>query len=175
MEALLSLLVARLVRPTLSSIPVPGQAVGAAGMRLMGRLLDGRRIRKKHVTVSPPPVVRRESTGGRVTRDADMERARQMIEQYACRGLTVEQLVDRLAVSQKTLNKHFLKAYGHLPGSAIRQVRLDRAKGWLDRTNLTVGRIADMCGFSEHTSFNFFFKRATGCTPSEYRERSRRE
>ena len=90
-----------------------------------------------------------------------------------CEGLTVEQLLERLALSQKTLNKRFAAVYGETPGAAIRRVRTERAKQWLATTDLSVARIATMCGFAEPSNFNLFFNRETGRTPTAYRRLSR--
>jgi LacI family transcriptional regulator len=165
--------IARFSSPTLSSVPASGQLVGLAGMQLLSDLLGGARPTETYVMVAPPPVVERESTGGIAIRNDDIRKAHQMIEQHACEGLTVEQLLERFAISQKTLNKRFAAVYGHTPGAAIRRVRIEQAKRWLATTNLSIARIAAMCGFDEPSNFNLFFKRETGCTPSEYRRQSR--
>ncbi len=167
------LAIARFSRPTLSSIPAPGQLVGVAGMRLLSDLLHGSQPAAARAMVAPPPVAARESTSGTIVRDDDIRRARQLIEDFACQGLTVTQLLDRLALSQKTLNKRFVAVHGETPGAAIRRVRTERAKQWLAATDLSIARIAAMCGFGEPSNFNLFFKRETGCTPSEYRRASR--
>lgn len=164
------LAVARFSTPTLSSIPTPGQAVGAAAMRLISEMLAGARPAAMHLAVPAPPVVQRESTGGITIRDDDIRRAHRMIEQHACEGLAVEDLLERLAISKKTLNKRFLAVYGRTPGEEIRRIRAERAKHWLATTSLTIGRIASMCGFGEASTFNRFFKSEVGSTPSEYRK-----
>jgi LacI family transcriptional regulator len=165
--------IARFSSPTLSSVPSSGQLVGAAAMQLLSNLLSGRRPIKTYVVVAPPPVIQRDSTGGVTVRDDDIRRAHQMIEQHACDGLTVGHLLDRLAISQKTLNKRYIAVHGCTPGEEIRRVRSERAKQWLLTTDLSISRIASMCGFGEPSNFNLFFKRETGCTPSEYRSQKR--
>jgi len=163
------LAIARLSSPSLSSIPAPGQLVGAAGMQVLRAMLNGRRRIRRYTKVPPPPVAGRASTGGTVTPDDDIRQAHRMIQEHACEGLTVNELVDRLALSQKTLNKRFRAVYGCKPGQAIRRVRVERAKGWLSSTRLSISRIATMCGFREASNFAFFFRRETGRSPGEYR------
>jgi len=165
--------IARLSTPSLSSMPAPGQLVGAAGMQLLNAWFDSKRPPKKPVMVAPPPVVERESTGGLIVRNDDIRRAHRMIQRHACEGFTVNELVDRLAISQKTLNKRFSAVYGCRPGEAIRRVRAERARQWLATTGLSIARIATMCGYGELSNFDLFFKRETGCTPSEYRGKLR--
>lgn len=165
--------IARFSVPTISSMPGSGEAIGAAGMKLLAGLLEGKPAPSAPVTVPPPDVVPRESTGGTTLRDDDIRRAHDMIERLACQGLTVEQLLTRVSMSQKTLNKRFEAVYGRTPGATIRHVRAERARELLTATDLSIGRIADMVGFDEPSNFNLFFKREVGCTPGEYRARAR--
>ncbi len=167
------MVVARFSTPTLSSIPAPGQFVGAAGIQLLSDLLNGKRLPERQVLITPPPVAARESTNGSVHRGDDIRRAHQLIDQFACRGLRVLDLLEQLMISQKTLNKRFEAVYGEKPGAAIRRIRLERAQQWLATTELSIGRIAEMCGFSEPSNFNLFFRREAGCTPSAYRKQAR--
>lgn len=164
------LTIARFSTPSLSSIPAPGQMVGALAMQVLSNILAGTHPANARMLVAPPPVVQRESTGGTTVRDDDIRRAHQLIQENACHGLTVTQLLEQLSVSQKTLNKRYSAVYGRTPGEAIRHERAERAKQWLATTQLSIGRIAAMCGFDEPSNFNLFFKREVDCTPSEYRE-----
>lgn len=86
----------------------------------------------------------------------------------------MEQLLERLAISRKTLNKGFMSVYGETPGQAIQRVKLERAKQWLTVADLSITRVAEMCGYSEPSNFDRFFRRPTGQTPGEYHERSGR-
>jgi LacI family transcriptional regulator len=167
------LAIARFSTPTLSSIPAHGEIVGAAGIQLLDELLHGAPAPKKQVLVPPSPVIQRESTGGNAVLNDGIRRARRLIEELACQGLSVSQLVESLGISQKTLNKRFAAVYGMTPGAAIRQHRANRAKHLLATTELSIARIAEMCGFGEPSNFNFFFNRDVGCAPGEYRRSSR--
>jgi len=165
--------IARFSTPTISSLPGSGQAVGKTAIKLLADLLAGDQPPNGPVLVAPPPVAERESTGGTTQRDDDMRKARDLIERFACKGLTVEQLLSRLSLSQKTLNKRFQAVFRMTPGEAIRATRAERACELLATTDLSMGRIADMCGFDEQSNFNLFFKREVGCTPGQYRAKSR--
>ena len=165
--------IARFSVPTISSVPGSGQVVGSAGMRLLVMLLAGKPAPAKPTLVAPPAVVLRESTGGTTVRDDDIRRVHEMILKSACQGLTVDQLLSRVSMSQKTLNKRFEAVFGRTPGAAIRHVRAERAKELLATTELSVSRVSDLCGFDEPSNFNLFFKREVGCTPGHYREKIR--
>ncbi len=165
--------IARFHVPTISSQPSPGERIGAAAMQILLDLLAGKRPPAGCLRIPPPPVVVRESTGGTTVRDDDLARAHDMIQKFACQGLTAQQLIRRVVVSQKTFNKRFQAVYGRTLGAAIRHARAEQAKEWLATTNFPVSRIADMCGFDEPTNFVAFFRREVGCTPGVYRNRAR--
>jgi LacI family transcriptional regulator len=135
--------VARLGNPPISSIPQPGKLVGYRALELLHHILDGS--------------------------EARFHRIRKWIHEHACEGLTVNDLVRSLPMSQFTFSKHFARLYGCTPGEEIRKVKTERAKHYLRSTTLSVERIAGLCGFEQQGKFSKFFKRQTGMTPSEYR------
>ncbi len=82
-------------------------------------------------------------------------------------------LVDDIAAycytSTSTLSHIFAKYYGMTLGDLIRNVRVDRAKLLLTSSSLSVGQIAQSCGFSSTDYFTTVFKKQTGETPKSYR------
>lgn len=160
-------LMGRLANPSLTTQPVQGQMIGYTAMRLLIQLMSGQDVPVKTL-VQPAPIILRESTG-RASANREIQQAYQMIQESACKGLTVDHILQRLNVSQKTLNKRFAAAYGRTPGVEIRRVRAERACQWLSMTDLSIGRISELCGFSEQSNFNIFFRRETGCSPRQYR------
>lgn len=165
--------VARLGTPTISSIPQPGELVGERLIELIHQVLSGEVEAAHDVPILSPPVAVRESTGVKVQGNERFDRIRQWIHDHACEGLTVNDLVKMLPMSQFTFTKHFARLYGHTPGEEIRKVKTERARHYLRATTFSVERIAGLCGFEQPGKFSKFFKRQTGVTPSEYRKEER--
>lgn len=168
-------LAGRVANPTLSSIPQPGQQVGYEAMRLLDEMLAGGPPARGSCYLPNPPIVQRESTGTQADggdRD-DIENGHRLIHERACEGITVNLIMETLTISRMTFTKRFAEVYGRTPGAEIRHVRAERAKQYLLDTDMTVTRIAGMCGFGELSLFCVFFKREVGCTPSEFRRRQR--
>lgn len=163
-------LFARVADPSISTIPQPGRKVGYEAMELLGRLIDDGTPpgSQQHIYVASPPVIERESTRA-APRDSGLAQAWQLIQERACQGIRVADVVSTTTISHVTFNKRFRRAYGQTPGEAIRQAKVAKAKEWLATTHLAVTRIAGMCGFAEGSKFYDFFKRETGLSPSEYR------
>ena len=54
-------------------------------------------------------------------------------------------------------------------------VRVERALHLLDSGELSVGEISDICGFGDPSYFGKAFRKRTGLTPSQYRNRKAQE
>ncbi len=73
---------------------------------------------------------------------------------------------------------HFIRAfretYGRTPGQYLTLRRVERAQEMLRTANLSVTEICALVGFSSLGTFSSTFKRLTGATPTEYRDRHHR-
>ncbi|MBB1159300.1 helix-turn-helix transcriptional regulator [Amycolatopsis dendrobii] len=65
----------------------------------------------------------------------------------------------------------FRAGYGQTPGQYLSRRRIERAEDLLRTADLSVTEICSLVGFSSLGSFSASFKKHTGLTPSEYRER----
>jgi AraC family transcriptional regulator len=90
----------------------------------------------------------------------------------AMRPLTLRELAAAACVSPSYLSRVFRSQYGCAPGAALELVRLERARTMLARSNLTIGQVADACGFADPLYFSRRFRAAHGIAPSAYREDS---
>jgi AraC-like DNA-binding protein len=77
---------------------------------------------------------------------------------------------ESLGLSPRTLQLR-LKSRGVSFSDILDQQRLKRAKSILRNTDMTIGEIADHLGYEERTSFGRAFKRWTGLSPQQYRQR----
>lgn len=164
---------ARLNDPPLSTIRPPGEQVGYEAMALLDRLMQGERPPPAAVEVPTTTLVVRESTSRGQQRDEEVEQALRMIDEEACRGLTVAHLAEALRVPRSTLEDRFAEQVGRSPGEQIDRVRLDAARRLLAETELSIARIAGMVGFSRSSGFGGFFRRAAGMSPTQYRREQR--
>ena len=88
--------------------------------------------------------------------------------------LNVNFLADELQIHRSTLVNLFKKRFGRLPGQAIYDRRIERAKSLLAGTLLPVKEIARRCGIPDESSFCRFFKNRIHQTPQQYRQKERR-
>lgn len=155
--------------PAISTIAQPGRLVGSAALAMVHRMLQGQRLAARKVIIPTPPVTIRQSTVAQTSANAPVLLAREWIHKRACEGITVNDLLELVPMSQHTFSERFAKMFGRTPGEEIRQVRCERAKHYLHTTNLTVERIGELCSYSNSAKFGNFFKRVTGMSPGQYR------
>jgi two-component system response regulator YesN len=55
----------------------------------------------------------------------------------------------------------------------VENLRITKATGMLMKHDLLLSHIAELLGFSDSFAFSHFFKRAVGCSPTEFRKRHR--
>ena len=85
---------------------------------------------------------------------------------------SLERVAERLAMSSRTLRRKLGQSdatFQQLLDDERRRV----AESHLSNSDLSIQRIAELCGFQDAQNFSQAFRRWTGLSPSEYR-RSRR-
>ncbi|MEE2055221.1 helix-turn-helix transcriptional regulator [Nocardiopsis tropica] len=83
--------------------------------------------------------------------------------------LTLADVADEVRLSAFHLVRVFRRATGETPHRYLTRLRIEKARRLLRDTDLTVARIAPLCGFSEAGALSTAFLRHTGVRPSVYR------
>lgn len=161
----------RLSDPPLSSVVDDPARIGYEAARLLGRLMRGRRARGRRL-IPPLGVEARRSTDVTAVEDPVVAEAMRSIRRRAAEGLKVEDLLREAHVSRSAFYRRFRAAIGRTPHAEILRVKLDRVKGLLLRTELSVEEIAELSGFDHAEYLSVAFKRETGLAPGAFRRRS---
>ena len=106
-------------------------------------------------------------------RDAQIAKALQYIRRHATANIRVADILTVVTLSRRTLEKRFKQWLGHTPHEEIQRVRMNRIMDLLAETELSVHEIASRAGFEHNEYMAAAFKRETGVTPTEYREKAR--
>jgi two-component system, response regulator YesN len=96
-------------------------------------------------------------------------------EHYSDHGLSLDQLAEKFNMSPTYISKLFKE---HAEGNFIDyliEVRIEAAKKLLENKNAKIGDIAASVGYANSRSFMRSFKKCTGLTTTEYRDRFTRE
>lgn len=101
--------------------------------------------------------------------DIVLQAARYMDEHYA-EPITADTLAAQLNCSARTMQRMFNKRLALGPIDYLMQIRIDKAKELLCRTNAGLKDIAEAVSYVDSYYFSRLFKRYTGVSPSTYRE-----
>jgi AraC-like DNA-binding protein len=96
-------------------------------------------------------------------------RIREYIEKNYMENLTLTSIATHFFISQFYLQHLFKDTFGDSPINYLIRFRLERAKRLLTSTKHSVKTVAGMCGYESVPYFCLAFKKATGLTPTEYR------
>lgn len=84
--------------------------------------------------------------------------------------LSVDDIADHIALSAKYVRQLFHEQYGMPLSNFILNERLGKVKELLEQTSMQITEIAEQSGFQTKSHFFTAFKKATGMTPSQYRD-----
>lgn len=88
--------------------------------------------------------------------------------------LSLADLARAADLSERQLYRLFRGAVGLSPHQYVIQERVERAKGLLRRTDLSVAAVAVAVGFAHRQHLDRHFKRLTGVSPERYRQEAMR-
>lgn len=66
---------------------------------------------------------------------------------------------------------HFKESTGDSPKVFVQKIRVEMSKALLENTQLRMDAILERIGYSDDSAFRRLFKKYTGLSPREYRER----
>lgn len=107
------------------------------------------------------------------SRDDAVEQAITWMRDHLAEAVTIADLADRAAMSERTFIRRFREVTGMPPGHYLQKMRIDSAKRLLEQTDLLLEDIVEQIGYADISSFRRLFKKETMLSPKQYRERFR--
>lgn len=86
------------------------------------------------------------------------------------KNITIDNLAQQFNISKYYLIRKFDTNKYQTPMAFLASVRINKAKNYLQYSEFPIAEIATKCGFSSLDYFSKAFKKATGTSPSKYRE-----
>ena len=105
-------------------------------------------------------------------RTAALAYAVHAIQSDLTQSLDVEEMARSLQMSASHFIRTFKAQVGYSPLAYQTRLRIERAKDLLRNTSLRVSEIAAQIGYQNPMYFSSTFKKHTGMTPLEYRDKS---
>jgi LacI family transcriptional regulator len=160
--------------PTLSSIETNGTQNGYLLAEYLDGVMRGKHLPKQIFHVIPTRIVPRQSTDATAIPDRQISKALEFIwSEAGHRPISVPDVVKLIGSSRRFAEIHFKTAVGRTIMEEIRRVKLKRVCALLAETNLPIGEIAEMCGFTRESHLAFLFRKSFNTTMSQYRKLAR--
>lgn len=110
-------------------------------------------------------LARKDSAGGL------MDRVMTFIDAHLSEDLSVKRIAHEVCLSPSRLMHRMRSEHNASLAACITRARIDKARYLLRSTTMRVGAIAQEVGYRDQSYFTRAFKRASGQTPKQYRDR----
>ncbi len=104
------------------------------------------------------------------TRDARINNLIDYLQHNISQPLNLDTLAESVAMSRRTLTRHFMKATGMSVASWITAERLRRSQLLLESSNLPIEAVAEQVGYLSAVTWRQQFKARFGVSPAEWRK-----
>lgn len=103
--------------------------------------------------------------------DAEIEKIQDYIEQHYEDKITIDTLANLINVGRRTFERRFKDATNNTAIEYIQRVRIEAAKKFFEASRKNISEIMFDVGYTDTKAFRDIFKKITGLTPIEYRNK----
>ena len=109
--------------------------------------------------------------GQRDHEDDVIREAQDYIEANYTEKITVDQLADNFAIGRRSFERRFKKATNNTVVEYIQRVKMEAAKRSFETSRKNINEVMFDVGYADTKAFRSIFKKVTGLTPIEYRNK----
>jgi len=109
--------------------------------------------------------------GQRSHNDEDIKGVQDFIEDNYQEKITIEQLADMCATGRRSFERRFKKATNNTIVEYLQRVKVEAAKRAFENSRKNVNEVMYDVGYTDTKAFRDVFKKVTGLTPVEYRNK----
>jgi transcriptional regulator GlxA family with amidase domain len=103
--------------------------------------------------------------------DNDVRGAQEFIEQNYTERITVDELARQFAMGRRSLERRFKAATNNSIAEYIQRVKIEAAKRSFESSRKNITEVMFDVGYTDTKAFRSVFKKITGLTPIEYRNK----
>ena len=107
--------------------------------------------------------------------DEPIKKAQEFIENNFEDKITVDQLASMLALGRRNMERRFKKATANTVVEYIQRVKIEAAKKNLETGRKNINEVMYHVGYSDNKAFRTVFKKITGLSPIEYKNKYNKE
>lgn len=103
--------------------------------------------------------------------DAAIKKAQEFIEKHFQDKISVDELGDKVAVGRRSFERRFKKATNNTVLEYIQRIKVEAAKRSFESSRKNINEVMFDVGYTDTKAFRTIFKKITGLTPIEYRNK----
>ncbi len=109
--------------------------------------------------------------GQKAHEDMEILQAQEFIEGHFADKISVDNLAGRYAIGRRSFERRFKKATGNTVVEYIQRVKIEAAKRSFESSRKNIHEVMFDVGYTDTKAFRTVFKKITGITPVEYRNK----
>lgn len=109
--------------------------------------------------------------GQRTHEDEEIKKAQDFIEEHYNDKLSVDQLAGHFAIGRRSFERRFKKATSNTVVEYIQRVKMEAAKRSFETSRKNISEVMLDVGYTDTKAFRTIFRKITGLTPVEYRNK----
>lgn len=114
-------------------------------------------------------------TGQKHHDDEIIQQAQQYIETNMNEKITIEDLSSKFNIGRRNFDRRFIKATGNTPIEYSQRVKVEIAKKAFETNRKTINEVMYEVGYSDVKAFREVFRKITGMSPLEYKNKYYKE
>ena len=103
--------------------------------------------------------------------DTEIKKAQEFIEENFQDRITVDMLADKFAIGRRSFERRFKKATNNTVVEYMQRVKIEAAKRSFESSRKNINEVMFDVGYTDTKAFRTIFKKLTGLTPIEYRNK----
>ena len=109
--------------------------------------------------------------GYKMHEDGAVMLAQEFIEKNYAERINVEDLANHCLLSRRNFERRFKKATNYSPAEYIQYLKIEAARRQLESSRYHINEVMYAVGYNDNKAFRTTFKKITGFSPLEYRNR----
>ena len=113
----------------------------------------------------------RDSTTRLQNADINIEKVIDYMDRHFSEGIGISDAIRDIPLSRRSVEQRFVQIFkGKTMHRYLMELKVEKMKELLVKTDLPIFNIALMSGFRENANINRAFRSIAGCSPKEYRQ-----
>lgn len=109
--------------------------------------------------------------GSKMHADGAVMQAQNFIEKNYAEKISVDELANHCLLSRRNFERRFKKATNYSPAEYIQYLKIEAARKQLESSRYHINEVMYAVGYNDNKAFRTTFKKITGLSPLEYRNR----